>query len=551
MAEKVKNNKVDSQLDRIKAMMNYGLKTESKQSYRSLEHERMGADGKKYAIIREGAKYHIKVSDKKKPLKEDYDYIGGFQNHMNYMYDSYANALKNFDMKMSSLNEAYGKKGSVDSWNVNGREEILAEASDRMKNQISRMREIMKNTNVILEGKGEVTKNEIEKKNINLGSATTGSPHGVGGDFYTEQPHGSDMENIGELEDKNVKKEFKEKVGNKNTVKESVETITENETEECGLSEDDSIDLDDTSMDSLTEEDEFETEEDIDIETPEGDEDVDDFESEDLDLDDLGAEDEEDTELESFSDEDEEEFADEEPAEEGLDDVAELKAEIESLKSTISAIADKLGVSEFDEDEPLYPEEEVETEYELETDDEGDDEIDTEEDVTLGDDEGDDFEDDEEVTVYESRAYRQAMMNEDLKKCVGKACKKVKQHLRDNAWEAEHKPSFGSDDEEWEKYDKKKAAYNRRKTKDNVNETVLHDFGKHPRFKKEPFTYPNPTMSKTQGQWEAGDENSPSKGKKPYASTIGDPTPYGDGEAITKTANSIAESIVRKLLKNL
>ena len=101
-------NNVNNQISRMKAMMTYGLQTESKNNqYSGVEYQRAGADGKTYGIVREGANYYIKVSEKtNSPLKEDFDYIGGFRNRKNFEYSSYANALKNFDMKMNSIKES-------------------------------------------------------------------------------------------------------------------------------------------------------------------------------------------------------------------------------------------------------------------------------------------------------------------------------------------------------------------------------------------------------------------------------------------------------------
>lgn len=77
----------------------------------------------------------------------------------------------------------------------------------------------------------------------------------------------------------------------------------------------------------------------------------------------------------------------------------------------------------------------------------------------------------------------------------------------------------------------------------------MHDFGKHPRFKKEPMTYPTPNMAKKNGQYEEGADKDNTN--KPYATEIGDPTPFGDGEKVKKAVNSIAEAIIRQMkLKN-
>ena len=83
------NTKVNNELSRIKAMMNYGLQTESTKQYSSVEYNREGADGKMYGIIREGNKYYIKVSkDKNNIVKENFDYIGGFNNRKSNEYSS-------------------------------------------------------------------------------------------------------------------------------------------------------------------------------------------------------------------------------------------------------------------------------------------------------------------------------------------------------------------------------------------------------------------------------------------------------------------------------
>ena len=74
MNQNIKNNE---QLDRMKALMNYGLKTENKHSYSAVEYQKLGADGKVYGIVREGTKYYIKSASNKQNLTEsDFSYIG-------------------------------------------------------------------------------------------------------------------------------------------------------------------------------------------------------------------------------------------------------------------------------------------------------------------------------------------------------------------------------------------------------------------------------------------------------------------------------------------
>lgn len=515
------NENVESQISRMKAMMNYGLKTESK-PYSSVEYERLGADGKMYGIIREGSKYHIKVADKKKPLKEDYDYIGGFRNHKNFMFDSYANALKHFDMKMSSLNEAYNKRGSIDSWNVNGRDSILAEASDKMRLEIARQREIMNNSSIIAEGKksgiDKSKASSLEKSNIRMSKPKTGTATGQGGDVFDKTPDkeftDTQKDNIRGKQKpvlENVEDEFMD------APLSNVNVASNNSGEGAGQTNV----MGGGANGSLGEEDKFE--DDVDLTATDGE--GDDFELSDTEVDDIDGDVDgdveafdSDEELEEFPDEDEEEFEDDSlTATNAGDEISEVKAELASMRSLIDAIAEKIGVTEFDKDEPLYPEDEEsdedeDTEEDVDIDVDADSDGDEEDvDVDIETEESDDEEDaEEDDEVFESRNYRQTMGRNTL---VEKVINTVKRKLK------------------------------------ALTETELHDFGKHPRFQKEPMTYPTPTMGKKEGQYEEGaDEDNTDK---PYATSIGDSEPFGDGESVKKISNAIAEEIKRRLSKNV
>lgn len=557
------NENVANQLNRMKHMMNYGLKTESK-PYSSVEYERVGADGRTYGIIREGSKFHIKVSDKKKPLREDYSYIGGFANHKTNMFESYANALKHFDMKMSSINEAVGKRDKVESWNVNGREDLVIESTEKMRMEIARQREIMKNANMIAEGsKKDIKKDaakDIEKKNIHVTKHQTGTPTNQGGDFFTEKlPTGTDTENLGSTEKSNIK--GKQKPVCENVEDEfmdaplsNVNIASSNEGDGAGQTN-----VMGGGVNGLGEDEDFEieAEDEIDVDEPSfEDEETDDFEDE---------------ELEEFPEEGEEEFEDDVEVDgEDESEIANLRAEIESLRSTIEAMAEKMGVDEFDKDEPLYDdddfegEDEEETEYEFET--EGEDDDFEEEDDDFGGEVEEEI-DEEDEAVYESRDYRalvEGKVGDKLKSMGKKVAKKVRRKLEDWKDDAEiygnegapnsSNPNVG--DEDWDAFEAKKKAIKDKRKKQreeedekDLNETELHVFGKHPRFQKEPMTYPTPKMAKKQGQYEEGADEDDTN--KPYATEIGDSTPFGDGEKAKVAINSIAESILRRLSKNL
>lgn len=167
------NNKMNTNetLARMKTLMGYGLKTEGKNAaFSSIEYQKMGADGKQYAIIREGRNYFIKVAPNKSNLiKEDYNYIGGFRNRKDYQYDNFANAQKQFDLKMMSLKEAANKNNfNVTSWDLDKKENVVIEASDKMKKEILRERQIMKNAMAINEKNGAVCCDDVEKPKDNI-----------------------------------------------------------------------------------------------------------------------------------------------------------------------------------------------------------------------------------------------------------------------------------------------------------------------------------------------------------------------------------------------
>ena len=154
----MKNNQdVNSQLIRMRNLMKYGIDESKKTPYTGVEYEKENG-GKLYGIVREGTKYYIKVSPNKKgKLAENYEYIGGFRNRKDNEYTSFAEAQKQFDLKMMSINEANApeKKIMVESWNPDKQEELTVESTDRMKREISRERQIMLNATRINEKKSQ------------------------------------------------------------------------------------------------------------------------------------------------------------------------------------------------------------------------------------------------------------------------------------------------------------------------------------------------------------------------------------------------------------
>lgn len=540
-------NNVNNQLNRMKAMMTYGLKTESKNnSYNSVEYQREGADGKLYGIVREGTKFYIKVSDKTKgALKEDFNYIGGFRNRKDNEYTSYANALKQFDIKMISLKEAKGNtKLMVESWNPENNEKLMVEATASMQREIARQRQIMGNAATIFESRNnysvELMNEGCEKvdkacKEIEKGNLKGEKKHDCcgdvtcnGGDPFTEKAKdGEDSKGVQATQKTNIGKakepvtegeqvlgwndnadyldtshgtevgddapftegEGTEKDLDNGTVAEGVAMHTQGENQNSpavGTGEvGDDAPFDEKAKNELQESGFFHNPDVADDEqlpdTPDeivldGEDVEDDFEldgEDDFGADDFGGEEEEpfgDEELEADFESDLDE-----PALEGESDVV-TRAEFDELMAKLDAIAEKLGVDVFEDDNLYDDESEGEESSEEDVDFDGEEDFGDEESF---EDEEDDFE------VYESRSYRKMMMKEDK----------------------------------------------------------LDMFGKHPAYQKEPMELPSNKHQEMPDYYDMNDDSV--ENEKPYGQQIGDSAPFEiDPQAIE---NAIAESIKRIL----
>lgn len=108
----MKNNSQDFYNERLRDLANFGTnlskKSESTQSTLIGECVK-SLDGTSYGIIKENHKYIIKksTSQKENLCESDFSYIGGVQNKTDYSYPSLADAEKNRNMFVLTLNEAY------------------------------------------------------------------------------------------------------------------------------------------------------------------------------------------------------------------------------------------------------------------------------------------------------------------------------------------------------------------------------------------------------------------------------------------------------------
>lgn len=543
----IKNNDT---LNRMKSLMNYGLQTEGKNApYSAVEYQKVGADGNVYGIVREGTKYYIKSAGcKKNPLNEDFTYIGGFRNRKENEYSSFANAQKNFDLKMMAIKESVGKRNfNVESWDLEKKENVVIEASEKMRKEILREQQIMKNATAITEKKA-VCCDEVPpvKDNIKKDEPATGESFGK--EVSDGLAKGADV--CPECGSKNCvcgkNTEYKE---SKKATNESSEVLGWNRKHDeymdksHGTEIGDSAPFDDATAHNIDEpanpvtktgemkngvvenhgtamhptQDQnkpapgngegpsddnnkpFDAEKGRQI-----DEAIDDFEESDVDGEDFGAEEDADAlgaemaDDELADDEMEDGLADDEMEDEPEGEEADeelykddLESRMDALEELIGAIAEKLGVNEPPvdednyEDEDLFNDEEDENEYDLDLDDEAEDE--------------------EEPEIYESRGYRKAMMNEEGMTPFTDAG---------------------------------------RVPGDNMNK--LDDFGKHPAYQKVVMTLPPKDHKEFPEYYDMNDDSV--KNDEPYGKNIGDGAPFEiKPESID---NAIAEA-VRRLKKKV
>ena len=541
------DNKMNTneQISRMKALMGYGLQTESKKApYSSVENQKTGADGNVYGIVREGTKYYIKSAPNKKNLvKEDFNYIGGFRNRKDYQYDSFADAQKNFDLKMMSLREAANRQDyNISSWDLEKKENVVIEATDKMRSEINRSRQIMENAMKIAEGKKKECANGIcdtdiknsQKNNISssveecgdAASANAGYTNaevpasmteGVvseeevlgwnrGNDDYMDKSHGTEIGDSAPFDGPEARNidDGDKKVTNTSEMK--------NGTVEEGASMHDS-DNQNTPTPGVGEGPSDDNNKPFDGEKGKQiDEAFDDFGGEDVDGapapeegegelgDDLGAEGEGEPIGDELGDdlgaEGEEDLATDGEGEDVYED--DVESRLDAMEELLSQIADKLGIGEPSVDADEYSDDEL---FDGEGDDFGDEEpIDDEMPMESRRRNG--------VQIYETKAFKAAMhkqrMNED-------GMKPFK--------DAGRVPSG------------------------NMNK--LDDFGKHPAYQKVVMSLPPKDMKEFPEYYDMNDDSV--KNDTPYGEKIGDGAPFEiDPQAID---NAIAEAFNR-LKKN-
>lgn len=554
-------SKRDEQIARMKGLMTYGISNTSKKTPVSESVE--GADGKIYAIIREGSKFYIKSTQKGSELvKESFDYIGGFMNKKNNEFSSYNQASKNLELKLRSINEAYGVNNPVELLNPDKKEELVCEMTDSMKASIARYRQIMNNASMIMNESSTISKsntgnpeapkttafspklgepftNTAEAKLDSDLKTTTNNPEKQGEPFG-DNSKAEEYKDAQYVPDGSVanKKPSGGKVVRVNENEEFEETIEEcEEWGSCGLPSSEGVGevgddapftetahetleennffhndavSDDEQLPDLPDEVNINEESEDFIGFSDDDETVKEGnDEEDIDLDDI--------DLDLDSDEMEDEELDDIDTEESLDDEGELEDveteiedseedemdELSMLRSEVEELRELvnqlMGDDDFEDEEP---------EYELEVDDEDDFEDESDEDFDLYD------EDELEVDDEDDEEF-------DL-----------------------------DDEDDFEGEDDFEDMQESRKIVNSIVESVLKEegtklnvFGKHPGYRKKVMSLPQ-TGSDNDGSTRDWNDDSVYS-EQPFGEKIGSSAPFE--KAINSTVDSIVESLKKKL----
>ena len=142
--------KYDEKLSRMLFLMEDKKPQKAVES--SVKYHANGADGKVYGILREGNKFYIKQTESgKENIAESYDYIGGFMNKKENEFRSYNDATKHLELKLISLNEAYGKSEAVSAVEKNN--DTYAVLTEDARKDLNRMHEIFENSMHVAKGR--------------------------------------------------------------------------------------------------------------------------------------------------------------------------------------------------------------------------------------------------------------------------------------------------------------------------------------------------------------------------------------------------------------
>lgn len=206
-------NLYEQEISKMRSLMNFGCAEENKATNYNIgvvEYHTNGADGLTYGIVREGTKFFIKYAPKKDTeiLSEDYDYIGGYMNKKQYEYNSYNKAVKDLELKLMSIKEAYNSKTPiVEAFDPYKKLDVVIEQTDVMRNELQRQRQIMKNACEIL---SEDSKISIHNTGTPEAPKTASNSTAQSGPYTEKAKANLDKDNVKSSSDHKKKTPFDE-----------------------------------------------------------------------------------------------------------------------------------------------------------------------------------------------------------------------------------------------------------------------------------------------------------------------------------------------------
>lgn len=534
------SNSFNDQLSRMKALITYGSINEDAKAINThtLEYRAKAADGKYYGIIRENSKYYVKVAAPgKETIAEAYQYIGGITNKDNYEYASYANALKQFELKLGSINEAYDENRRVvtEALDPFKKEDIVIEGTEKMKNELARQRQIMRNASVIMNEATEIGSTPFKSQPESEHDNSCDKDYPFTKEGKAEEDRGAIKFGEGKPEkhsatfgpDSNDVEDYDLDKGKQPKVEGSVASEKPNggkvakvneSMEECGglFAEEDDVDVpEDEPID--------------------GDElnsaDVNNFSDEDVESGEMTG-DEPEVEDDEFSEEEFDDNGDEE-----FDDEEDFEAE--------------------DDDEDFEDDEEYD--FGDEDDEYSDDEFESDDDEDFGDEEvededkfggeGKEFEDDDdpEIELDENIVKKfRGLVRESIEELMGDELggedeEFSEEEFDDNGYD-EDEEEIDDECQDYGIYEAKTRKMNNiveSVVKDILKEDELHVFGDHPGYRKKPFTLPQTGSDKFQDNRDWNDDSV--HNEEPFGQGKGDSTPFD--ELVSQITDSVMKQI--------
>ena len=524
----------ENTLDRMKALYTYGkdINESKKVNSYSLEHKATAADGITYGIIRECNKYYIKKAQPgKEAIAESYQYLGGFCNKGNYEYDSYNKAVKNFELKLASINEACDGNVTISTLDPFKKGEFIVEGTERMKDTIARQRQIMHNVAMIMNESSTIgasrSKDGVVMFDGKNPEAETGKRGDEGMTTATAKPdyagsktNGVDKkvgpfnENPGKCEDQ--LKESCECCGEENCScdwgSEGIgkgrdpkqvgwemegQTVVNEEEQDWasvglpstpGVGEADTDHNNDPFTNAVNEGEEFDVEDDVEVDATDDTEDFDGDAEEGVEDFDVDAE--EDVEDFDIDTDDIDLDTEDVPEEEGDDDImariAELEAELEALKAQVGSDEfDAEGGEEIDIDT-------TEDDMDIDATEGGEDVSDFETDFDTVDDA--EFEGEPEEESFEG----EESFEDEMDECGDMSLMEAKNAYMNRIVESV--------------------------VAKMINEDELHIFGKHPGYQKKPMELP--TTGEDNNQWGEDWNDDSVYSEEPFGTKIGSSAPF-------------------------